>query len=227
MRNALLIALSLVVHQSFLFSKENDVKGPPLFQFSGGFVNSSIDLSRYNSSITYRGLHGRLVTHVGSVFFISAEYSAFPVHESPSSWVNVHTRKMDLNGQVAFATTNSRTHILAFLGIDKHEWTGTRTKYTDLDQLGKGLPEGTVVSVDRWGLNCGVGFTHTLYDNIGVFGDCRFNFSNAHNWERIRITDVMTTFGVTFAIEHPQKSNGKKSYGIGKKIYKWTEKGAQ
>ena len=119
------------------------------------------------------------------------------------------------------------THIFAFAGANKHEWEGTRTKYTDLDQLGKGLPEGTVVKLERWGINCGVGFTQFLYENINLTGDFRFNFSNAHNWERIRIMDVMTTFGVSLAIPHPKKENKKKSYRIGKKIYKWTEKGGK
>jgi hypothetical protein len=228
MKKSLLILLFPVFSfSSFALAGKRETPGEPLFQISGGIVHSSIDLSRYNSSINYRGLQARLVTHLGSAFFLSAEYTNFPEHESPSSWTKIHTHKIDLNGHVSFATTNNRTRIFGLLGVGKHEWKGTRTKYTDLDQLGKGLPEGTVVSVNRWGVNAGVGFTQVLYDNISLFGDFRFNFSNAHNWERIRIMDVMTTFGISFSIPYPEQNNRRRSFGIGKKIYKWTEKGAK
>ncbi len=218
-----LLLLAVIFLPSFVKAEKKEIPAEPLFQLSGGIVHSSIDLSRYNNSITYRGTYLRLVTHVYSRFFVSTEYSAFPLHNSPASWANIHTRKFDINGHVSFATHNTTTRIYALLGADKHEWTGTRTKYTDIDELGKGLPEGTVVTVNRWGVNCGVGFTQSLYDNIGLFGDFRFNFSNAHNFEHVRIMDVMTTFGINYTIPYP---NFRKSYGIGKKIYKWTDKGA-
>lgn len=212
---------------SFAFTDKKPLQTEPLFQLSGGVVYSSIDLSRYNKSVSYRGFHTRLVTHLGSVFFLSTEYSTFPVHESPSAWDNIHARKFDLNGHVSFATTNNRTYIFALAGINRHIWTGRRTSFADIDQLGKGLPEGAIVKVNRWGVNVGCGFTQSLYENIGVFADYRFCFANANDFEKVRITDVMTTIGIYFSIPHHNKSQGKKTFGIRKKIYKWTDKGAQ
>ena len=199
----------------------------PLFQLSAGAVYSSIDLSRYNSSVTYRGFHTSLVTHVYNVFFLSAEYSVFPVHNSPSAWEDVHTRKFDLNGQISFRTLDKLTHIYSLIGINKHEWKGRRTEFTDLDQLAKGIPEGTYVSVNRWGINVGGGLTHPLYENIGLFADYRFCFGKAYTFEKIKIYDVMATIGINFSIPYPSRGNDKKTFGIGKKIYKWTEKGGK
>lgn len=212
---------------SFAFSNKKQLDTEPLFQLSGGAVYSSIDLSRYSSSVSYRGLHTRIVTHLGNVFFLSAEYSHFPVHEALPSWDNIHTRKFDLNGHVSFATTNNRTHIFALAGLNCHEWTGRRTSFADIDQLGKGVQEGTIMKVNRWGVNFGCGFTQALYENIGVFADYRFCIANANDFEKVRIMDVMTIIGIYFSIPHLNKSPGKKTFGIDRKIYKWTEKGAQ
>lgn len=212
---------------SFVFASDKPIHTEPLFQFSGGMVYSSIDLSRYSSSVSYRGYHTRVVTHLGNVFFLSTEYSAFPVHEALPSWDNIHTRKIDLNGHVSFATANTRTHVFALAGIDRHEWTGRRTAFADIDQLGRGLAEGVIIKANRWGVNFGCGFTQMLYDNIGMFADSRFCFSNANDFEKVRILDVMTTLGIYFSIPYPDKSRRKKTSGIDRKIYKWTGKGAK
>lgn len=206
----------------FSGTKPEEQDRMPLFQLGGGIVHSSIDLSRYNSSVAYRGLHLRLATHIYNKFYLSTEYSTFPTHNSPASWDQVTTRKFDFNGHLSFFTENRRTRIFVLAGANKHEWSGRRTRFTDLDQLGKGIKEGTYVHVRRWGVNFGCGISQELYDNLGFFGDFRFNFSNAHNAEKVRIMDVMTTFGIQLTIPHPQKD---KKYGIGKKIYKWTRKG--
>lgn len=221
-----LLFLSLSI-SSFAFTDKKKLHTEPLFQLSGAVVYSSIDLSRYSNSVSYRGLHTRLVTHLGDIFFLSAEYSHFPVHEAMPSWDNIHTRKFDLNGHVSFATTNNRTHIFALLGLNRHEWTGRRTSFADIDQLGKGLKEGTIVKVNRWGVNFGCGVTQSLYENIGVFADYRFCIANANDFEKVRIMDVMTTIGIYFSFPHPTKSESKKTFGIDRKVYKWTNKGAQ
>ena len=218
----LFLAFSL---SSFAFTNKTTFHTEPLFQLSGGAVYSSIDLSRYTNSISYRGLHTRLVTHLGSVFFLSTEYSTFPVHEALPSWEDVRTRKFDINGQVSFMTQNKLTHIFVLSGVNRHQWKGRRTAYADIDQLGKGVQEGTYAEVKRWGVNFGCGFTQSLYENIGISGDFRFCFGNANDFEKVRIFDVMTTIEINFSIPHPAKSTGKKTFGIGKKIYKWTEKG--
>jgi len=198
----------------------------PLFQLSGGVVYSSIDLSRYNSSMIYRGYHLRLVTHIKGMFFLSTEYSDFPEHDSPSAWENVNTRKFDFNGHISFATNNNLTRIFVLTGANKHEWSATRTGHRDISQLAGGIPEGTIVHANRWGLNFGCGFTQILYDYVGVFGDFRFCFGSTNSVEKVRIMDVMTTLGVNFTIPHPS-GNNKKTFGIGKKLYKWTQKGGQ
>lgn len=212
---------------AFAFKAQKPIYQEPLFQLGGGAVYSSIDLSRYNSSVVYRGLHAHLVTHLGSVFFLSTEYSSFPVHESPSAWDNVHTRKFDINGQVSFRTQSQLTRIYTITGINRHEWKGRRTAFTDLDQFAKGVLEGTYVEVKRWGINFGGGITQLIYENISLFGDYRFVFGKSNGFEKVRIYDVMATIGINFNIPHPQNPNSKKTFGIGKKIYKWTEKGAQ
>jgi len=228
MRKLLLLLFILSFSlSSFAFTDKKSLQTEPLFQLSGGVVYSSIDLSRYSSSISYRGLHTRLVTHLGNTFFLSTEYSIFPVHEALPTWDNIRTRKFDLNGHISFATTNNRTHIFALAGINRNEWTGRRTSFADIDQLGKGFPKGAIVKANRWGVNFGCGFTQSLYENIGVFADYRFCFANANDFEKVRIMDVMTTIGIYFSIPYPNKSEGKKTFGIGKKIYKWTEKGSQ
>ena len=212
---------------SYALSKKKDFLDEPLFQIGGGLVYSSIDLSRYNNSVSYRGFHTRLVTHLAGLFFLSTEYSTFPVHESPCAWDNIHTRKFDVNIQASFSTRNNVTHIFTFAGVNRHEWNGRRTGFTDIDQLGKGLPEGTYVDIKRWGVNFGCGFSQSLYENIGIFGDYRFCFGKANDFEKVRIYDVMTTIGINLTIPQPQKSTGKKRFGIAKKIYKWTEKGGK
>jgi hypothetical protein len=83
------------------------------------------------------------------------------------------------------------------------------------------------VQANKWGVNFGCGFTQTLYENIGMFGDYRFCFSKSETFEKVRILDVMATFGIAITIPHFEKGDGKKTFGIGKKIYKWTNKGAQ
>lgn len=198
----------------------------PLFQISAGGVYSSIDLSRYITSASYRGTHLKIVTHLGGLFFILGEYSFFPVHTSPPAWDDIRTRKFDMNAQVSFSTINNQTRIYFLLGANRHQWKGRRTSYTDLDQGGKGIPAGTYVEVKRWGINSGCGVTQKLYENIGLFGDYRFCFANAENFEKVRIVDVMLTIGFNYSIPHCRKSSGKKNFGVGKKIYKWTNKGA-
>ena len=217
----------IFVFSSFAFSQSEPAQPNPLFQLSAGSVYSCIDLSRYTNSAVYRGLHCRVVTHLGGLFFVSTEYSTFPVHTSPVAWDNIHTRKFDVNGHVSFSTNNNLTHIFVLAGANRHEWKARRTGFTDMDQHASGIAEGTYVNIKRWGVNVGCGFTHSLYENIGVFADYRFCFANAENFEKVRIVDVMTTIGINYAIQHPLKSNGKKKSGIGKKIYKWTRKGAK
>lgn len=229
MKKSLLTLLFVLFLFSFSgFAKKDSLReATPLFQLSAGIVYSNIDLSRYNNSESFRGFHARLITHLHGPFFISTEYSSFPVHTSPAAWEDIHTRKFDINGHVAFATQNRHTRIFVLAGINKHEWKGKRTGYVDLDQLGKGLAEGTYAKVNRLGLNFGCGLTQSLYENIGVFGDFRFCFANANNFEKVRIMDVMTTVGISFSIPHLSISKGNRTFGIGKKIYKWTEKGAK
>ena len=225
MRNLLLHTIGLLTAFSSFATPKNDSGEPdPLFQLSGGMVYSSIDLIRYTNSVSYRGLHARVVTHVKGLFYLSTEYSSFPVHTSAPAWEDIHTQKFDINGHVSFATHNNLTHIFVLAGANRHEWTATRTGYTDLDQMGKGLAEGTHVAVKRWGVNFGCGITQTLYENIGIFADYRFCFANAQNFEKVRIVDVMTTIGINYNIPRPSH---KKKLGIGKKIYKWTETGAK
>jgi hypothetical protein len=207
-------------------SKEQIPQPTPLLQLSAGIVYSSIDLSRYTGSVAYRGLQARIVTHIKGMFYLSTEYSTFPVHDSPSAWENVHTRKFDINGHASFCTNNNRTHIFVLAGANDHQWTATRTGSTDVNQLGRGITQGTIVNINRWGMNLGCGFNQNLYENISVFGDCRFCFSTANSFEKIRILDVMTTFGVNYSISQPEKKKGKKNYSGGGKIYKWTKKGA-
>ena len=228
MRKSLLILFILTFSLSaFAFIGKKSLHTEPLFQLTGGLVYSSIDLSRYTNSKPYKGFHGKLTTHIASTVFLSAEYSTFPVHESPSAWDDVRTRKFDLNGRVVFGTFNDRTKIFAFTGINRHEWSGRRTKFTDLDQLSKGFHEGTYVEVNRWGVNFGCGITQELYDNISLICDYRFNLSKAYNFEKVGVMDVMTTIGINYSIPYPQKSDKVKKFGIGKKIYKWTDKGAK
>ena len=221
----LLPALAPAQEQSFAPEK---IRQPwPMLQLSAGIVYSSIDLSRYVSSVFYQGYHARVVTHIKGMFFLSAEYSTFPIHDSPPAWKEVSTHKFDLNTHVSFGTNNNLTRIFVLAGANRHEWTATRTGFTDIKQLADGIPEGTVVNVDRWGINFGCGFSQTLYENIGVFADYRFCFGNARNFERVRIMDVMTTIGFNYTILQPQRSNSKKTFGIGNKLYKWTKKGAR
>jgi len=208
-------------------NKKKPAPATPLFQLSGGVVYSSIDLSRYASSIAYRGFHGRLVTHLGGMFFLSTEYSKFGLHDSPPAWKDVSTHKFDINGHVSFATNNNLTRIFALAGVNRHVWHATRTAFGDQNQLAKGIPEGTFITANRWGVNLGCGFTQALYENIGVFGDYRFCIANAKNFEKVTIMDVMTTIGINLTFPHPDRSKGRKSYGIGNKIYKWTRKGAK
>ncbi len=205
----------------------NRIHDEPLFQLGGGLVYSSIDLSRYTNSVSYRGIHARLVTHLGGLFFLSTEYSTFPVHASFPAWDNIHTRKFDINPQISFATENKRTNIFVFTGANYHKWKGRRTALADIDQLGKDLPEGAYAEVKKWGVNFGCGFNAMLYENISLFGDYRFNFGKANDFEKVRIMDVMTTIGLSFSIPYPEKSNRKKTFGIGKRIYKWTDKGGK
>lgn len=225
-----ILNIFLFILSSLFSSSESSAKNShasPLFQLSAGGVYSSIDLSRYITSASYRGTHLKAVAHLGGLFFVSGEYSFFPVHASPSAWDDIRTRKFDLNGQVSFATVSNQTRIYFLFGANRHEWKGRRTPYTDLDQGGEGIPNGTYVKVKRWGVNTGCGFTQMLYENIGLFGDYRFCFGNAHNEEKVRILDVMLTIGINYSIPHLKDSNRKKTFGIGKKIYKWTDKGAQ
>lgn len=219
----LLVIGQVVEQQGLAIPKNKFAPSPPLFQLCGGVVYSSIDLSRYISSIAYRGYHGRFVTHLGGMFFISAEYSKFRVHDSPSAWKNIYAQKFDLNGHISFATNNNLTRIFVLAGVNKHEWHATRTGFTDQSQLGHGIPEGEIVTVNRLGANFGCGFTQALYENIGIFGDYRFCLSRVQSFERVRIMDVMTTLGINLTFPYPER---KKKFGTGNKIYKWTKKGA-
>lgn len=199
----------------------------PLFQLAAGAVYSSIDLSRYTSSVSYRGYHGKLVTHLKGMLFLSTEYSEFLIHDSPSAWKNVSTRKFDINGHVSFGTNNNLTHIFVLAGGNKHVWHATRTGFTDQNQLANGIPAGEIISVNRWGVNFGCGLTQSLYENIGFFADYRFSFANAKSFEKVRIMDVMTTIGINYSIPYPERSKGKQKFSIGNKQYKWTKKGAK
>ena len=196
----------------------------PFLQLSAGMVYSSIDLSRYTGSVSYRGNHLRIVTHLKGLFFVSAEYSVFKIHNAPSAWKDISTRKFDLNTHVSFATNNNLTRIFALGGINQHEWHATRTGFTDQSQLGWGIAEGEMVNVNRWGVNFGCGFTQTLYENIGIFGDYRFCFAQSTGFEKVRIMDVMTTLGLNISFPYPERS---KKYGIAGKLYKWTKKGGK
>lgn len=218
------LLLAQQAEQGVAIPKSKQPQTTPFLQLSGGMVHSSIDLSRYISSIVYRGNHIRLAAHLKGLFFVSAEYSKFRVHDSPSAWKDIDTRKFDLNTHLSFATNNNLTRIFAIAGVNKHEWRGTRTKFTDQSQLANGIPEGEIVYVDRIGFNFGCGFTQTLYEDIGVFGDYRFCFGRSSGYEKVRIMDVMTTLGVSLSIPYPER---RKHFGIGNKIYKWTKKGAQ
>ena len=207
-----------------------DESNVPRFQLTAGISTSTIDLSRYINYELCRGFHARIDTHVKGSFFISTEYSRFPMHEAPTAWDDIHTRKMDLNAHFSFALTKSNAHIFALLGIDRHEWTGRFTGIANLDQLTAGLKKGSYMEVKRWGLNAGVGFTQPLYENIGLTGDFRFNFSTpngkfplifSNTENKFGIMDVMTTFGITYYISQLPKSKSKKvkTFGVGKKVY--------
>ena len=210
-------------------AKRDTFDTTPLFQLSAGFVYSCIDLTRYTEGVSYRGIHARLVTHLGKVFFLSTEYSTFPVHTNAPAWEDVHTRKFDINGHISFATNNHLTRVYVFTGINRHEWTAKYTGMIDLKNTAAGLEKGASASVQRWGANFGCGLTQTLYENIGIFADCRFCVTNMPDAQKIRFMDVMTTIGINLNIPYPVRNNGsgKKSFGIGKKVYKWTEKGAK
>lgn len=217
------LSFSQVAEQGAVVPKAKHIPTSPLFQISAGMAYSSIDLSRYTNSVAYRGFHGRLVTHLKGLLFLSLEYSKFRNHDSPSAWKDIDTRKFDINAHVSFATNNNLTRIFALAGANNHQWQATRTGFTNQSQLGQGIPEGEIVQVNRWGVNAGCGFTQVLYENIGIFGDYRFCMSRVQSFEKVRILDVMTTFGVTYNIPHTER---KKGMGIGSKIYKWTKKGA-
>jgi hypothetical protein len=210
----------------------------PRFQLSAGLVASSIDLSRYVNYELCRGLHAGIVTRIKGSFFISTEYSGFPVHAAPVAWDDIHTHKIDVNAHFSFAMTESSAHIYGLLGIDRHEWTGRFTGLINLDQFANGLQKGTYASVKRWGVNAGIGFTQLLYENIGITGDFRFNFSTPNGdihfhpqaggpKNEFGILDVMTTFGITYDIPQLPKSKKTKTFGIGKKMYKWTHNGGK
>ena len=227
-----------VFAQTFYNSPIEPELTAPRFQITGGLVASNIDLSRYVNYELIRGFHTSLITHINGSFFISTEYSGFPVHAAPVAWDDIHTHKIDVNAHFSFGMTDSRAHIFALIGIDRHDWVARFTGITDINQLATGLQPGTFTQVKRWGLNAGIGFTQPLYENIGIIGDFRFNcstpngtfpldFSGKEN--KFGIMDVMTTFGITYDIPSfsKSKSNKKKTFGIGKKMYKWTESGGK
>ncbi|HEY4799364.1 MAG TPA: hypothetical protein VII99_09845, partial [Bacteroidia bacterium] len=137
------------------------------------------------------------------------------------------TRKMDMNGQLSFMTNSQFTHIYVLAGIDRHEWKGQRTVYSDPYQPFIAAQAGDVLSIVRFGINAGCGFTQTLYENIGLFGDFRFVIGKSNTNEKIRIYDTMTTIGINISIPYPSRKNKEKTAGIGKKIYKWTKKGGK
>ena len=199
----------------------------PLFQLGGGYVYSSIDLSRYTNAISYRGTQARVVTHVAGMFYLSTEYYKFPVHEVYPTWDNVQVKKFDINPQVSFGTENKHTSIYGFAGADYQQWKGRRTALANADPLGKNLLEGEYAEVKKWGVNVGCGFSAMLYENISLFGDYRFCFRKSADFEKVKITDVMTTIGLSFSISYPEKRNHRKTFGIGKKIYKWTDTGGK
>lgn len=207
----------------------------PRFQFTAGLVASSIDLSRYIYYERIRGFHASVVTQIKESFFISTEYSNFPMHAAPAAWNDIHTYKTDVNAHFSFALTESNARIYALLGIDRHVWNGRFTGITSLDQLATGLQKGTYAQLKRWGINAGFGFTQPLYENISIIGDFRFNFSTPNGdihfhapasgpKNEFGIMDVMTTFGVTYDIPKLQKSKKKKTFGISKKRYNLPKK---
>ncbi len=210
-----------------LQKKKSRVHDEPLLQFGYGWTYSNIDLTRYTNSVLYKGIHTRLVTHVAGLFSLSTEYSVFPVHVSEPAWEDVHAKKIDINPQISFYTNNKRTRIFIFTGANYHEWSARRTAYMDVDQLASHIAPGNYVQLKKWGANFGCGFNATLYENIAVFGDYRFAFTRTLTNEKIRVMDVMTTVGLCINIPYPQRSDKPKSFGIGKKIYKWTEKGGK
>jgi hypothetical protein len=229
MKRLLLYSLILIglISPTLLFCSDKEKTNTPLFQLSGGMASSSIDLTRYQKSIAYRGFHVRMITHVYNPFFFSVEYSSFPAHDLSVSWKDIHTNKLDFNGQVSYSTDNNHTRIYALIGADRFSWQGTNVGNNNPDLPNTALLAENMYKIKRWGLNSGIGFTHLLYDMIGVFGDCRFTICRTNSWERVQITDVMTTFGINFSIPYPQKKSNKKSSSLGNKLYKWTKKGAK
>jgi len=235
---SILLSSIFAIGQESTSLKETQQYNPPLFQLSAGLVASSVDLSRYVNYELIRGLHASIITHVKGSFFISTEYSGFPVHTAQVAWDDIHTHKIDVNAHFSFAMTRSNAHIYALLGIDRHEWSGRFTGVTNLDQLATGLKQGAYAQVKRWGVNAGVGFTQPLYENISIIGDFRFNLSTPNGEIHLHpqtggsknefgILDIMTTFGITFDIPHLPRSKKEKAFGIGKKMYKWTESGGK
>jgi len=222
----LLFSISL---NSFAFTKKKEKNTKPLFQLGAAAIYSSIDLSMYNNSINYRGIHYRFVTTPTNIFSLSLEYSTFPIHNTTPVWENIHTRKFDINGHLSFTTNNELTHIFLLAGINRHEWSGTRTIYRDPYQLNTVTASGDVFRVNRYCANIGCGFTQVLYENIGLFGDFRLVLGKSLTFEKVRVYDAVTTIGINISIAQPKltKGNRRKTFGIGKKLYKWTEKGSK
>ncbi|MBI3502752.1 MAG: hypothetical protein HY063_13250 [Bacteroidetes bacterium] len=208
---------------------QNLLPSEPRIFLEGGIANSCIDLSRYTGSgitNTYRGLHFALDAKIKRTVSISAEASLFPVHRVFLKWEDAHTRKYDLNLHFYFFTASS-TKLFFLAGINRHLWNAL---YAGTPDPLNNLFSGTNVEVKSWGMNCGMGFVSPLYDNLALNGDFRFSISDARKWEAPNVMDVLLTFGISYFIRElplPDKKHKVKTSHTGKKVYKWTEKGAK
>lgn len=228
MDKRLKIILFIIFSLFFLSSHfSQEIYGDKTLRFSGGIVYSNIDLSLYENSVAYRGLQLRIIAPLGKMISLSSEYSSFPVHKLSFVWEEIRTQKLDINTHVIFSTDNSHASVYALFGLDFHFWKAQRTSAMTSVPFGKDVLPGTSVQLRKFGVNTGVGFIQQLYANFSVMGDFRFSIGNAHGFEKIAIRDVMTTIGISYDIPLLEKPDRKRAFGIGKKIYKWTEKGAK
>ena len=216
-----------------------------LFHISAGLANSCIDLSRYTGSgyiNSYRGLHVGLLTHFSEIIQLSTEYSTFPVHSIPTKYDDIHTHKYDANLHFSFYTpANNSFYFL--LGVNRHEWNAV---YSGADEPLQNLFHGNNVEVKSWGMNTGIGFFAPINDDFSYYSDFRFCISNANRGSSSYIRDAMLTFGISFLIpplpyrektkslalpgnekQVPAHQSERKTFRVGKKIYKWTEKGGK
>ena len=217
-------------------------KTPPrsknLFHISGGLANSCIDLSRYTGSgyiNTYRGLHVGLLTNFGEMIQLSTEYSTFPVHSIIAKWENIHTHKYDANLHFSFYTEKNNS-LYFLLGVNRHEWNAI---YAGTDDPAHNLFKGTNVEVKSWGMNAGVGIFVPINNDFSYYSDFRFCIADASKGGVSYVRDAMLTLGLSVSIPRlpsfkktkpdavQTHKSERKTFGIGKKMYKWTEKGGK